>query len=277
LYPPQEVQGNSGDNNNNNKADDSISDNNDENENVVMATNPPPKAKGCQRSCCEQDIFLPMSKGGKDPSGDQPFSSIPKCDADKADYVAATPPAKQKRNQRERNKPDYFIAEPSNDAQLDAFIRQRFREANEGEEKKKRKAFADVENKARVEALPDAIKVASTTAHGRKMLAQALTQDPSKPITVSGVNSKSALSRFKQTAVAIGNGMANLVAPANPKFFLESMTSKKSVPARKEVEQENSTTPRTVTSEEADGQASFFIRTPSPKKKKKPRMSPVER
>jgi hypothetical protein len=97
------------------------------------------------------------------------------------------------------------------------------------------------------------------------------------------VNSKSALSRFKQAAVAVGNGMANLIAPANPKLFLESMASKKSAPASKEVEQigddcqDNSTTPRTVTSEEADGEAEFFARTSSPKKKKRARMSPQEK
>jgi hypothetical protein len=261
-----------------------ISDKNkNNNENVMMASTPPPKAKGCQRSCCEQDIFLPTS------NGEQLLSIPAECDADKennmVDYVAATPPAKPIRSQRERNKPDFFISEPNNHSQMASFRNMRYRETNGGE-KKKRKALAAIENKARVEALPDIIKEASKTEHGRKILVQAILQDQSKRITVSGVNSKSALSRFKQAAVAVGNGMANLIAPANPKLFLESMASKKSAPATKAVEQTgddcqetNSTTPRTVSSEdEADGRASFFARTPSPKKKKKrARMSPLEK
>ena len=136
------------------------------------------------------------------------------------------------------------------------------RNAGGGGKKKKRKALAAIENKkARVEALPETIKEARKTKHGRKILARAIIQYESKPITISGTNSKSsALSRFKQAAVAVGNGMANLIAPVNPKLFLESMAGKNSIPATKEVEQiggdcqENSTTPRTaVTSEEAYG------------------------
>ena len=200
------------------------------------------------------------------------------------DYVAATSPAKPKRSQRERNKPDLFLSEPSNHAQMNSFKVQRHQERNGVGKKKKRKALAAIESKARVEVLSDTIKEACKTEHGRKTLAQAIVQDKSKPITISGTNSKSARSRFKQAAVAVCNGMANLLAPVNPKLFLESMNGKKSLSATKEVEQigddcqENSTTPRTVTSEEADGQASFFARTPSPKKKKKrARMSPLEK